>query len=479
MDILEQIVARKREIVAQRKKFVPLEELKEQLTLTEPRPLRSMKSALLTSPTGIIAEFKRRSPSKGWLHPDAQVTAIVPAYERAKAAACSILTDEDFFGGKDMDLQEARRAVNLPLLRKDFVIDEYQLYEAKALGADAVLLIAAILEPETCQRFAKLAHQLGLEVLLEIHTLEELRYLLPEVDMLGVNNRNLGTFQTSVSNSMQLIQAIKAYMRKYPEKHSCPVLVSESGINSPAQLHVLKGQGFQGFLIGETFMKEAKPEETLRQFTREATFIYKVCGMKQPENIAEVLESGTNAIGLIFYSLSPRNVNIEDNRLAEMTRQLDCLKFGVFVNMPPERIVALAEHFGLTHIQLHGEEQPSLCRSLKRLTGLQIVKALGIETSKDLEQAKDYQGFVDYLLLDTKCKTRGGSGRCFDWNILENYQVPIPFLLSGGLSVDSIETLLRFKHPYWAGIDLNSGVERFPGIKDPTLIQQIISALSK
>ena len=216
MDILTQIVVHKQEEVAQRKRLLPLEQLKQRIASVAPRPTRSMKAALASSPTAIIAEFKRRSPSKGWLHPDADVASVVPAYERACASACSILTDECFFGGKDEDLRRARLLVDLPLLRKDFVIDAYQLYEAKLLGADAVLLIAVILSPETCRHFAQLAHQLGLEVLLEIHSEEELRCLCPEVDMLGVN---LSTCRANPSFSLGTSRQAHAATTGLGERH--------------------------------------------------------------------------------------------------------------------------------------------------------------------------------------------------------------------------------------------------------------------
>lgn len=478
MDILTQIVAHKQEEVAQRKRLLPLEQLKQRIASAEPRPTRSMKAALASSPTAIIAEFKRRSPSKGWLHPDADVASVVPAYERAGASACSILTDECFFGGKDEDLRRARLLVDLPLLRKDFVIDAYQLYEAKLLGADAVLLIAAVLSPETCHRFAQLAHQLGLEVLLEIHSEEELRCLCPEVDMLGVNNRNLGTFHTSVANSFQLVGRIRRFLSEHPDKHTQPLLVSESGISRPEQLRVLRGQGFGGFLIGETFMKTGEPGETLRQFIQDATFIYKVCGMKDSENIREVLAAGANAIGLIYYPPSPRCVCIEDDKLVEAVHQAECRKFGVFVNERAERILTLAAHFSLTHIQLHGDESAAQCSQLRTQSGLKIVKAFGIASAEDLKPLEDYVESVDYFLFDTRCSSRGGSGRSFDWDILADYRLPVPFLLSGGLSLQNKEQLRNFAHPYWAGIDLNSGVECSPGVKDPALVQQIISCIT-
>ena len=474
MDILEEIVRNKRMEVARRKQVVPLETLQERCEGMA-RPVRSMKAALLASDSGIIAEFKRKSPSKGWLHPEAQVSAVVPCYEEGGAAACSVLTDERYFGGTAADLLEARRLVSLPLLRKDFVVDAYQLYEARVLGADAVLLIAAVLAPEACHQLACLAHRLGLEVLLEIHREEELACLSPEVDMLGVNNRNLGTFHTTVDNSFALIGKLRDYLAAHPDRHSSPVLVSESGLKEPGMLRVLRGEGFRGFLIGESFMKHADPGAALRAFVQESRFIYKVCGMMHPENIRAVLQAGANAIGLIFYPPSPRCVPADDGEgLAALMTQLDVRKVGVFVNAAIEEVLRQVSRYSLTHIQLHGDESADYCRELRGQTSCRLIKALPVASPADLAKASAYVGMVDYFLFDTPCPERGGSGRCFDWSLLDAYRLPVPFLLSGGLSPNSLDALRAFHHPYWAGIDLNSGVETAPGLKSPDKVASLI-----
>lgn len=262
-DILQDIVANKRIEVERQKQAVKLQTLLGLGGERLERPTRSMRAALAASPSGIIAEFKRKSPSKGWLHPDAAVAGVLPAYEKGGASACSVLTDSNFFGGSLGDLCKARSLVNQPLLRKDFIIDEYQLYQARVMGADAVLLIAACLSPEQCFAFAELAHTLNMEVLLEIHSEAELGHLNPSVDMLGVNNRNLGTFHTDVENSFRLAEAMQTVTR---EKNLSPLLVSESGISATDTVASLRKAGFRGFLIGETFMKTEQPGETLAQF---------------------------------------------------------------------------------------------------------------------------------------------------------------------------------------------------------------------
>lgn len=254
-DILQEIVATKRAEVDRRKRKTDLQALYRQAET--PRATRhSLQEALRSSSTGIISEFKRRSPSKGWINREADVQSVVRAYQQAGATALSVLTDTPYFGGTDDDLRAARQACSLPILRKDFTIDEFQLVESRVLGADAVLLIAAALTREQCRRFAEIAHQLELEVLLEIHDQSELNYYSEYVDVLGVNNRNLGSFHTDVANSFRLIEQMP--------REATPI--SESGISNPDTVKELRAIGFKGFLIGENFMKTETPGDSLKSF---------------------------------------------------------------------------------------------------------------------------------------------------------------------------------------------------------------------
>lgn len=271
-DILSEIIAHKQVEIALQKQALSLEQLQEQagIILRENAAhRRSMKQSLAASSTGIISEFKHRSPSKGWINEAARTEEIPAAYEAAGAAALSILTDEKFFGGTLRDICTARPLVRIPILRKDFIIDEYQLLQACIVGADAVLLIAACLSPEQCSTLTAQAHELGLEVLLEIHSPSELSYINKEVDMVGVNNRNLGSFVTDVENSFRIADQL----REVTGGATSPLLVSESGISDPETICRLRAAGFRGFLIGETFMKTANPGETLKEFIRDSLLI--------------------------------------------------------------------------------------------------------------------------------------------------------------------------------------------------------------
>ena len=239
-DILQEIIAHKREEVA---------------ALYAKKP--SLREALLASDTGIIAEFKRRSPSKGWIKENGRADIIPLSYQQNGAAALSILTDEHYFGGSDEYIRQARQSgVTLPILYKNFVIDEAQLYAAALCGASAVLLIAACLSKQDFKRLMDKAHQLGMEVLLEMHDERELEYAELKPDLCGINNRNLGSFVTDVENSFRLAERL-------PKD---AVKVSESGISNPEIVRRLRQAGFRGFLIGETFMKTSNPGDALADF---------------------------------------------------------------------------------------------------------------------------------------------------------------------------------------------------------------------
>lgn len=259
MDILEEIVAHKREEIAERKQFITprhLYQLVEQKIDEEPE-LPSMRKSLMESPTGIIAEFKRRSPSRDWIKREGKASVIPLAYQEHGASALSILTDTKYFGGYDEYIQEARESgVTLPILYKNFVVDEYQLFQARYCGASAVLLIAADLKRDECRQLLSMAHQLGLEVLLEMHGERDLDYADLEPDLYGINNRNLGTFITDVNNSFRMASRLPEGVCK----------VSESGISNPETVRQLRQNGFSGFLMGERFMKEEDPGAALGQF---------------------------------------------------------------------------------------------------------------------------------------------------------------------------------------------------------------------
>jgi indole-3-glycerol phosphate synthase len=255
MDILSKIIADKRREVALKKTVVPMHQLEK--TLLFGRGCASLRTALKNSNTGIIAEHKRRSPSKATINQDTNVAQVAKGYQKAGACGMSVLTDLKYFGGSLEDLLLARAAVAMPLLRKEFIIDIYQILEAKAHGADVVLLIAAVLQREEIKTLSEFAKSLGLEVLLEVHDLPELRKsVMPSLDLLGVNNRNLKTFEVDLETSKALADEIPSDFVK----------VSESGIGTTEAITDLRAYGYQGFLIGENFMKTSDPGASTQAF---------------------------------------------------------------------------------------------------------------------------------------------------------------------------------------------------------------------
>ncbi|MEO1434975.1 MAG: indole-3-glycerol phosphate synthase TrpC [Bacteroidota bacterium] len=258
MDILEKIIAHKRTEVEERQSLYPTKLLEKSIYFhSDTVSLR--KYIQREDLSGVIAEIKRQSPSKGQIHPKVNVERTSIGYMMAGASALSVLTDQSFFGGKNADLETARKFNYCPILRKDFVIDEYQIVEARSIGADAILLIAAALPLDRVQALAGFAKSLGLEVLLEIHNEAELTYLNPNVDLVGVNNRDLKTFTVDIETSINLAD-------KIPNDF---VKVSESGISLPATILRLKHYGFEGFLIGEHFMRHNRPERACMKFIDE------------------------------------------------------------------------------------------------------------------------------------------------------------------------------------------------------------------
>ncbi len=255
MNILQKIVEQKRLEIATAQKVTTIESLKEMPLFY--RPTISMSQRIMEKgSSGIIAEFKRHSPSKKWINQNADPVEVVKAYAEAGVAGSSVLTDEQFFKGSLDDLVRVREAVDIPILRKDFIVDPYQIYEAKANGADVILLIASILTPCEVSSLADIAHQIGLEVLLELHDEAELGHVNSEIEMIGINNRNLNTFEVDIEQSARMVAKLDV---KY-------IKIAESGIDSPETISYFREFGFNGFLIGENFMKTSDPGLACKKF---------------------------------------------------------------------------------------------------------------------------------------------------------------------------------------------------------------------
>ncbi len=256
MNILEIIVSNKRKEIARNKERFSIKEL-EASPFFQRQPLSLKNHLLMKDKPGIIAEVKRKSPSKGDINLNISVVTTTIGYVKAGASALSILTDNEFFGGNNEDLIITRKSNSCPILRKDFMLEEYQIIEAKSIGADAILLIASILNPSEVSDLSKFAKSLQMEVFLEVHSKSELEdYLIDSIDLVGVNNRDLKSFETQLDNSLDIIELIPPGYLK----------ISESGINTPDDVIALKRAGFDGFLIGEAFMKASNPHKACRIF---------------------------------------------------------------------------------------------------------------------------------------------------------------------------------------------------------------------
>lgn len=258
MNILEKIITHKKQEIAERKSLYPTK-LLEQSIYFETTPVSLRKYLLHQEKSGIIAEFKRKSPSKGYINQFASVEEVSIGYMQAGASAISVLTDNQFFGGNNGDLSTARKLNYCPILRKDFIVDEYQIIEAKSIGADAILLIASVLSKEEIKKLAQLAKTLGLEILFEIKNKEEIEKVNEYLDVVGVNNRDLETFHVDIQTSFELVHHIPTEFLK----------VSESGISEVKTIKELKAVGFSGFLMGETFMRHAQPAQSCKLFIEE------------------------------------------------------------------------------------------------------------------------------------------------------------------------------------------------------------------
>lgn len=489
-DILSEIVAHKRIEVERMKAVRPERLLHAETERLIGGRLPSLRAALACSSTGIIAEFKRRSPSKGWIKESGKACEIPLDYQRNGASAVSILTDNKYFGGSDDFIVEARQSgVILPVLYKNFIVDEYQLFQARLCGASAVLLIASVLGKDECRSLMSVAHELGLEVLLELHGEGELDYADLQPDVCGVNNRHLGTFVTDVDNSFRLAERLPADVCK----------VSESGISDPRTIVALRQAGFNGFLIGESFMRAETPGAELGRFvseverlssdSRDTAFNIKVCGLTDPVNACSVKSLGVDMLGFIFYKGSPRYVTAE--RMDDICVALDGgtdhkrgpLKVGVFVDAAIEDMVSAVSRYGLDCVQMHGHEDATRLNVLRSAVNsacgrdVMIIKALSIADSDDARAGRNYCGSADMLLFDTKGKAAGGNGTRFDWSVLRAYDGSLPFLLSGGIGPDDAAEISRLSHPKFSGIDLNSRFETSPGIKDIGLLGAFVNEI--
>ncbi len=450
-NILQTIIAHKTIEVAEDKIALPLENFIADVVPTQ----RNFLQALTAPGARFILECKKASPSKGLIRANFDLSEIAGVY--GKYADCiSVLTDKKFFQGSYDYLQAMRDLVDQPLLHKDFIIDEYQIYRGRACGADAVLLMLSVLDDAEYQQLAALAHRLNMTVLTEVSNEDEtLRAVALKAELIGINNRNLRTLETDLNTSFRLARLVPP---------STP-LVSESGIYFNHQVRQL-GKVATAFLVGSSLMAEPDLDRAVHALTRGE---HKVCGLTTPEQAQQVAAAGAMFGGLIFYPPSPRFVTIAQ---AKTIRDSAPLRFvGVFVNEAPAQVALVARELQLAAVQLHGDEDESYIAGLKTLLpkGCEIWQAYRVK-----DTLPQFSHNADRILLDAyQPGIAGGTGLSFDWNLLGERILHKPVMLAGGLNPDNVQHALKTAA---SGLDMNSGLESAPGIKDPA---KIISAFQR
>ena len=435
------------------------------------------EAALRQQDFNFICEVKKASPSKGIIAEHFPYLDIAKEYEVAGAAAISVLTEPDFFKGDKKYLQEIASTVKIPVLRKDFIIDEYQIYQAKVWGASAILLICACLDVPMLTKFRELADSLGLASLVEAHDEKEVQMAIDcGARIIGVNNRNLKDFTVDVQNSVRLRNLVQDDV----------IFVSESGLETPEDIQVLRDNNIGVALMGETFMRSPNKVEKLAYLYGPTYYTPKVkmCGISKVETIPAVVEAKPDYMGLVF-APSKRQVTVDQAKIlveelhrgyakkygsdTEHDKNGTIKTVGVFVNETVDNLVTIANEANLDAVQLHGDEDEAFIQSLKERTNVEVWKAIQIRTAADTEKWIDSS--ADMLLFDAYHKDeRGGTGEVFDWSSLDAFERP--FMLAGGIDSTNVARAIRTVRPY--GIDISSGIET-NGVK----VDEKITAFTK
>ena len=475
--ILDKIIEATKIRVAQEKEVETPEAVKAEALALPSDTGFPFEAALRQQDFNFICEVKKASPSKGIIAEHFPYLDIAKEYEVAGAAAISVLTEPDFFKGDKKYLQEIANTVKIPVLRKDFIIDEYQIYQAKVWGASAILLICACLDVPTLTKFRELADSLGLSSLVEAHDEHEVQMAIDcGARIIGVNNRNLKDFTVDVQNSVRLRNLVQDDV----------IFVSESGLETPEDIQVLRDNNIGVALMGETFMRSPNKVEKLTYLYGPTYYTPKVkmCGISKVETIPAVVEAKPDYMGLVF-APSKRQVTVEQAKILIEELHKQCINHydtkvvktvGVFVNETLDNLVRIADTANLDAVQLHGDEDETFIQSLKERTNVEVWKAIQIRTAADTEKWIDSS--ADMLLFDAYHKDeRGGTGEVFDWSSLDAFERP--FMLAGGIDSTNVARAIRTVRPY--GIDISSGIET-NGMKDDkkiTAFTKIVKSIGR
>lgn len=461
MKILEEIAEKARERVAADKRKIPLEQMKKMAFdssgILEPF---AFEKALRQSDISFICEVKKASPSKGIISEDFPYLDIAMDYERAGAACISVLTEPFYFKGSDSYLSEIRKKVRIPIIRKDFTIDAYQIYQAKVLGADCVLLICSLLSEELLREYLGICDSLGLSALVEAHNEEEIASAIAAgARIIGVNNRNLKNFTVDVENSTRLRNLVPDSI----------IFVAESGIRTGKDIDVLRKNHVDAVLIGETLMKA--PDKKAMLSALRGTKI-KICGLTRRQDIEAVNQYKPEYVGFVFAG-SRRKVT--DDQAAELKAMLDpeIQAVGVFVDESISHIEELCRRGIIDMVQLHGSEDEAYIHALREKISQPIIKAFPAKSAEQLE-LDIRQCSADYILVDAMAgESFGGTGTRFDLALLPDTSKPL--FLAGGISAANVSEIIAAVHPY--AVDVSSKVET-DGSKDAEKIKEIIEKVN-
>jgi indole-3-glycerol phosphate synthase/phosphoribosylanthranilate isomerase len=446
---LERIVTQTRTDLQQRKQKQPLETVMALAhAQSEPRDLFAALKA--KNRVRLIAEVKRASPSKGMLASHMHPVELARTYEKHGAAAISVLTEPHFFLGSPEYLTAIKQAVSVPVLRKDFIIDEYQVYEARAWGADAILLICAILDDAQLHHLLAIAHQQGMHCLVEVHSaVEAQRAVAAGARIVGVNSRDLVTFQMNPHLIRELRQLIPADR----------VIVAESGIHTEADARRLARYDVQAMLVGESLVVSDDVPAQMQALLRgsnESTQV-KICGLRTLETLQVAVDAGADMLGFIFYKPSHRYISPEQVPLLfpaiDGEHVVTPDRVGVFVNEETDFINDVVEQARLHFVQLHGDESPEFCQRIH----CPVIKAISLRNKDDKRKVIEYRDVAWRILLDTPTTQWGGTGVTHDWELARSIAQEIPILLAGGLTPENVAEAIRQVSPW--GLDVSSGVE--------------------
>lgn len=449
--------------VEERKRQLPVSELHARVDRLSP-PQDVLGQLQKRRRPFLIAEFKRASPSAGTIAEDADLERVIGAYETSGAAMVSVLTEGRHFHGSLADIERARTATRLPILRKDFLLDSYQLLESRAAGADAVLLIAAFLPGDLLGRLLHEAMALSLTPFVEVHDETDLRRALEaKAPWIGVNNRNLRTLRTDLRVAENLLPRVPRNV----------LTTVESGLVHARDLRRAVLAGADGALIGESLMRRMDPGAAVRTFAQASGMWVKLCGFTRREDVLAAARAGADAVGFVLAD-SPRRVTPEAARQLGELLGPDVERVGVFADRPSEEVAELALRANLTAVQLHGMEPPEAVEPLRE-AGMLVLKGMSDQSfaiAEGARAAEPYTARGAVVLFDGRCGPRpDGLGAAVDDATVRQFSGR-RFVLAGALTVENVTERLRTFRP--AGVDVSRGVERALGVKDPFRMSQFV-----